>query len=198
MSAGLVVKKRTDTGKRYCKKLRANKQLPGIIYGLKKEAVPVEFSLEDLLVHLQNKEKVFNVNIDNKEEHLIVKEIQYDTLEGKFYHVDFYRIELDKKVKVKVPVNFIGVPKGTKMGGRWRTAVEEISISCLPDDIPKSIPVNVENIGLNEKIKIKELKLSDKVTIEEKPEKIITGVFIKKGRLKEEEKKEEEAKEKVK
>ena len=177
--ASIVVQERTMLGKGACKKLRSQGNIPGIIYGLKKDVLPIQFTLENLLVHLY-KTKIFELKFDNHSEDVMIKDIHYDTFGEKIYHVDFIRIDKTVKIHAEVPIVFVGVPKATLSGGVWGKHLQHVEIACLPGDIPKNISLNVESLRIGEQIHVKDLLVPEGATIITDAKLLVTLVSEKK------------------
>lgn len=174
--ASIAVEKRSLIGKNACKKLRAKGRIPGIVYGLKKEVLPIELSLEEFLPWLKKREKIFQFQLDNRQEDVMLKELHHDTFSDIIYHVDFCRIDMNVKITVNIPINFIGIPKGVKSGGSMQKMLQDLHISCLPVAIPESIPLNVEKLDIGEHVRVKELVLASGLEVTNDPEDIVVTV----------------------
>jgi large subunit ribosomal protein L25 len=106
-------------------------------------------------------------------------ETQFDPVKGTLLHVDLMRIAMDRKLKVSVPVHVTGEAKGVKtQGGILEVVAREVEIECLPADIPDQITVSVENLMLNEAIRISDLQqgLGEKVQLTGDPHSVIVHV----------------------
>ena len=102
---------------------------------------------------------LFDLSLDGKSEKVLVKEVQYDHLGMEVIHVDFARVSLDEKVKVTVPVELKGTPKGEADGGVLQQIISELEVECLVTEIPEAIRHNVNEMALNDVVHIKDLKL---------------------------------------
>lgn len=176
MTTSLSVKKRTLIGRNACKKLRTSGEIPGIIYGEKKEIVPISFSKDSFLPYLRRREVVTKLDLDGKVENTLIKEIQYDALGDHIVHVDFHRISLDKKISISIALQFVGTPKGVHAGGVWDTQIREINVQCFPNHIPDPIVIDIEKLELGQKLCVKDIKIPDNVTLETDKEKIVVSV----------------------
>ncbi|MCR5257937.1 MAG: 50S ribosomal protein L25, partial [Desulfovibrio sp.] len=76
-------------------------------------------------------------------------------------HIDYYGVDLEKEVKVEVPLVFTGTAKGVKLGGMLETYREEVLISAKPLDMPHSITVDVTDLGVNQSITVEKLQLPE-------------------------------------
>ena len=81
---------------------------------------------------------IFNIDIHGVESPVMIVDWQYEPFKSTLLHVDLKRIDLSKRVTVKVPVHTQGDPLGVKVqGGLHEMITREIEIECLPDDIPE-------------------------------------------------------------
>ena len=79
---------------------------------------------------------------------------QHDPIKGRLLHVDLKRIDLTKRIAVKVPVHTVGDPKGVKLqGGLHEVITREIEIECLPDEIPEAFTVEVAELMIGQSIR---------------------------------------------
>ena len=83
-----------------------------------------------------------------------------------FLHADFYEVALDKAIHVKVHVELVGVPVGVKTdGGLLEFVTRELTVSCLPLDIPKKFVVDISNLPMNGEVRVSAIPVPDKVRI---------------------------------
>ena len=80
-------------------------------------------------------------------------------------HFDLYEVEAGKLLRTLVGIKLEGAPSGVRDGGVLETGVVEIEIECLPRDLPPRIIVDVSNLGVNESIHVRDLKLPDAVKV---------------------------------
>jgi large subunit ribosomal protein L25 len=125
-----------------------------------------------------NDENVFiNLQIEDegksKDRMSIIKDIQIDPLTRQIIHIDFYEINMDHKLTVDVPIHFKGTPKGIKLGGELQTLKKEISLSCLPSILPDHIDVDISGLNVGEAFRVRDLRLSEAMTILESEDAIL-------------------------
>ncbi len=167
---------RTDRGSRKAQALRASGRLPGIIYGRKQDAVAVELpgALTEAAIH--RGAHILDLVIEGKTEKVLVQDVQYDYLQAEIEHVDLLRVDPNQTVKVKVPLDFRGTPKGTKEGGILETQITELELEVLVTAIPDIIRVNVENLELHGAIHAKDVALPEGAKLVNPPEQILVQV----------------------
>ncbi len=162
---------REDAGKGASRRLRRLEgQTPGIIYG--GEAAPVNIQLlhKDLVKQLENEafySHVITINVGDKSEEVLLKDLQRHPAKPLVLHADFLRVDKNKKVTVKAPLHFMNedTSKGVKVqGGIVSHNMTELEISCLPADLPEFIEIDLADVELGQTIHISDLTLPKGVT----------------------------------
>src|SRR6266576_3648021 len=158
-TANISVKVRSELGSRRNKRLRDAGFVPGVIYGHKEDVVPVTLPKKELVGHLNHGTHLFALAIDGKNENVLVKDVQYDHLGIEVIHVDFARVDLNEKVKVTIPLELKGTPKGEADGGVLQQMVTDLEIECIVTEIPDMIRHNVTEMGMNSVLHLKDIHL---------------------------------------
>jgi len=172
----ISVTKRSNTGRKSTKQLRAEGKIPAILYGQKQDVIPLVVASEVFLKLTQKRDRLVKFELNGKEESAIIREVQYNSFGTKVLHIDFVRIDMHKKLKVSINIEYLGTPKGSSQGGVWEKSLRSLMISCLPSQIPESITVNVEHLNLGDMLRAKDIKLPDGCTLEIDPEIVATSV----------------------
>jgi large subunit ribosomal protein L25 len=184
----LKADKRDSTGKEAGNRLRKNGIIPAIVYKKAEKAVPIEVNLKDLfpILHTSAGENVIismevfsreNREKPDMEKTVIIKEMQYHPVKGDILHLDFQEISLTEKITVEIPIETKGDPVGVKSdGGILDHPIKELSIECLPTDIPGKISVNVENLKIGDSIRVKDLDIPSNITVLDDPEQTVVSV----------------------
>jgi large subunit ribosomal protein L25 len=159
----LEVTPRQELGSRANKRLRDQGLLPGVIYGHKEAIVPIKMPQKQVAHHLGQGAHVFALKLEGKSENVLVKDVQYDYLGTNVIHVDFTRVSLDERVKVSVPIELKGEPKGQEDGGVLTQVMASIVVECRVLDIPEVIRHNVSEMKLDDVLHVKEIKFPDDV-----------------------------------
>ena len=175
-SAQVTARTRGELGSRANKKLRDAGLLPGVVYGHKEAVVPVTLPRKEVVTHLNHGAHLFDLNLDGKSEKVLVKEVQYDHLGTEVIHVDFARVSLDEKVKVTVPLELKGTPKGAADGGVLQQIIARIEVECLVTEIPEIVRHNVAEMALNDVLHLNQLKLPAGVRLLQDGELIVATV----------------------
>ncbi len=162
------------TGSRASRRLRANGQLPGVVYGLGKEPQPVTVEFTDLrgaLTTSAGMNAVFTLDIEGSTETVLVRDVQRDPIRRVVTHADFLRVDPDQKVRVSVPIELLGEPREVlDAGGLIEQAMFELEVEVAPDDIPESIGADVSEMTLDTRVAVGDLVLPEGVTSAVDPE----------------------------
>jgi large subunit ribosomal protein L25 len=175
-SAQVTAKSRSELGSRANRRLRESGVLPGVIYGHKEAIVPVSLPRKEVVDHLNHGAHLFDLALDGKSEKVLVKEVQFDHLGIEVIHVDFARVSLDEKVKVNVPVELKGTPKGEADGGVLQQIINSLEVECLVTEIPEVIRHLVSEMALNDVVHIRDLKLPEGVRVLQDGDLIVATV----------------------
>jgi large subunit ribosomal protein L25 len=166
------VERRSETGKNACNRLREKDLIPAVLYGggSGTEAVSLSVPRKSLLglfrkgLH-QNAVFLLQLKGTDEKRHVMVRDVTVSPLTRALIHVDFVRILLDRKLKVKVPVETVGIAPGVKAGGLLDVVTRELEIECLPADIPSSIKVDISGLEAGGVLRVAELDLGDKLRV---------------------------------
>ncbi len=158
-TAQITAKARAELGSRANKRLRDAGQVPGVVYGHKQAVIPVKLPKKELVGYIEKGAHVFSLALDGSTETVLVKEVQYDHLGIEVVHVDFARVDLNERVKVTVPLELKGTPKGETDGGVLSQVLADLEIECVVTEIPDAIRHNVSDMGLDSALHIKDITL---------------------------------------
>jgi large subunit ribosomal protein L25 len=185
---------RKEVGKKIAKKLRNQGQIPAIIYGAKKESIPIALSQSDVKAILKTEKgenTVVKIQRDNLDVDAMLKEVQYDYLSETIIHADFIRIDLNIPVTVSVPIVTRGEPIGVKTeDGFFDFMTREVKIRCLPTQIPSRYVVDAAPLHVGQSIKAEDLELGEDIKLLSDSHTVICAVT---GKAREEEPEEEVA-----
>jgi large subunit ribosomal protein L25 len=171
MAIELNAELRADQGKGASRRLRHTDKLPAIIYGAGKDAVNLMLTQRDVRAVMKNQvfySSIVHLKVAGKTEQVVLRDIQHHPYKVDIMHMDFQRVDANKKLHIHVPLHFINEDKspGVKLeGGIVSHVVIEIEVECLPKDIPEFIEVDVSGLHTNHAIHLSELKMPAGVEI---------------------------------
>ncbi len=172
---------RDSRGKNEARRLRVKGSMPAVVYGGEAGPAAVAVNPKDLNKILHSKtghNTIFNLSIGGKETvPVMIVDWQHDPIKENLLHVDLKRIDLTKRIAVKVPVVTQGDPKGVKLqGGIHEIITREIEIECLPDEIPEEFVVNVTELMIGQSVRASEIALSGSVKLLSPGDAVISHV----------------------
>ena len=159
----LKAQNRAQLGTRAMKRLRGLGQMPAVIYGHKQAVLPIAVDLKEVTKQLDSGAYIFELDLDGVTETVMVKEAQYDYLGIVLLHVDFARVSLDERVKVTIPLELRGTPKGEADGGKLQQLIAELEVECRVIEIPEFLRYNVTEMGMDSTLHIKDIPLPENV-----------------------------------
>jgi large subunit ribosomal protein L25 len=149
---------RTGFGKSATRQLRSQGLVPGVIYGGEKEinfTAPAP-ALKNLVYTPSF--QLADVVIDGKTYRTILKDLQFDKVNDSLIHIDLLELVDNKKVIADIPLKFVGVSPGVKDGGKLVIKIKSLKVKTLPKHLKENIDVSIENLLLNENIRVEDVK----------------------------------------
>jgi large subunit ribosomal protein L25 len=146
--------KRANLGKSDAKRLRADSNVPCVLYGGKDQ---VHFYSPMILFRdlVYTPEAAFvKLNIEGEEYSAILQDIQFHPVSEIILHADFLLLTDDKPIKMDIPVRFTGTSPGVVAGGKLVVKLRSVKIKALPDKMPDSITLDISGISLGKSIKV--------------------------------------------
>ena len=167
MEAILEATIRESRGKNEARRTRREGRVPGVLYGAagdasrtEAKAIAVEPKALLKILHSQSgANTLISLKLDGEgDARVLVKEYQIDPVTHQILHADFYRINMNRALRVTIPVIVKGEPKGVKQqGGILEFIRREIEIECLPADIPEHVEIDVSELMLHQGIRVREI-----------------------------------------
>ena len=148
-------------GKNEARRVRVTGNIPAVVYGAKKESVAITVSPKQInkILHSDTGHNtIFDLQLNGGKEKVMIVDWQYEPLKGHLLHIDMKRIDMNKTIRVSVPIVLVGESAGVKQqGGIMDQILREVEIDCLPTDIPSHIDVDVSQLVFGEVIRVKDL-----------------------------------------
>jgi large subunit ribosomal protein L25 len=179
---------RETRGKNEARRLRVKGFAPAVLYGSDSPAVAVSISPKDInkILHSNTGHNtIFNLSVRGGEDTpVMIVDWQSDPVKENLLHVDLKRIDLTKRIAVKVRVHVAGEPKGVKLqGGLLEVITREVEIECLPDEIPESYTVDVTELMIGQNLRASEIPLGGSVKLVSPPEQVVAHVVTLKAEV---------------
>ena len=158
-------RKREALGTGASRRLRRSGGVPGIVYGGDRGPVNIVLDHKEIHQHLSSEAfhaSILTLKLEGSPEEVLLRAFNMHPWQGRVQHVDFQRVSKDKKIHMKVPLHFVNaeVSPGVKEhGGVANHVINEINITCFPDDLPEFIQVDMGHLDIGKSIHVNELKL---------------------------------------
>ncbi len=152
------------------RRLRKAGRVPGIVYG-GKEPMLIDVDHNNLYHALRSEAfhaSILSLDLDGKKEQVLLRDFQMHPFRQQVLHIDFQRVQADKKIHMKVPLHFVNAEDapGVKVGGGIISHVlNEMEIACLPADLPAAIEVDLSSLDLGHSIHVSDIKLPKGVEV---------------------------------
>jgi large subunit ribosomal protein L25 len=172
---------RLTRGKNEARRLRVKGLAPAVLYGSGGPSVAVAVKPAEVTRILHSNtghNTIFNLLVqDGEATPVMIVDWQTDPVRENLLHVDLKRIDLTKRINVKVRVQTTGDPKGVKIqGGLLEVITREIEIECLPDDIPELYTMDVAELMIGQNLRASDIPLGGSVKLVSSPEQVIAHV----------------------
>jgi len=167
----LIAEPRSDSGKGASRRLRHQGLVPAIVYGGDSDPVQISITHNKFMHELDHETiytQVVELQVGDKTEEVILRDLQRHPYKNKVLHADFFRIDKNTPIKIVVPIHVLNTEEcvGVKMdGGMVTQVVTEIEIIALPKDLPESLEIDVENLHLGESLHLSDIKMPEGVEL---------------------------------
>ena len=168
MDTTLEAVARESRGKNEARRLRVSGQIPAVVYGGGQESQAVAVSPKELsrLLHSEaGLNTLIDLTVGGATTKVIVKDFLLQPVTQQLMHADFYRVDVNKKVQVKVAVRLHGEPRGVKLqGGVLDFVHREVEVETLPTEIPEHIDIDVANLMIGDGVYVRDVADGQKWT----------------------------------
>ncbi len=159
----LNVSIRDGKGTSFVRRLRLEAKVPAVLYHSGLEATSLSIEKKELYKALKTGQFIFEVNVNDKNQFVLVKEVQYHPVTDEIIHVDFQQVKEDQKISLEVPLRTEGEAEGVKAGGILVQLVNVVTINCKPSNVPEALTINVETLEMNSSLLVKDIELQEDV-----------------------------------
>lgn len=167
----LVAELRDDQGKGASRRLRRQGKIPAILYGGGRAPRALLLDHNKVLQQLDHEafySSILTIKVGDKTQAAILKDVQRHPAKRHVLHMDMQRIVEDEKIRMNVPIHFVGEQSapGVKLaGGSVSRMITDVEISCLPRDLPEYLEVDISKLELDDMLYLSDIKLPDGVDI---------------------------------
>lgn len=162
---------RATEGRGASRRMRRVGKAPGIVYGGTVKPTPIELDHNALFHALRNEafhSSILTMKLDGAATKVLLRDVQMHPFRNEILHVDFQRVDENRRIHVKVPLHFINgeISPAVKLNSAIVSHVTtEVDISCLPKDLPEFIEVDLSQLDVGHSIHVSALNLPAGVTV---------------------------------
>ena len=161
----LNVNIREGKGTSSARRIRLKDQIPAILYHSGLDAISLSVDKKELYKALKTGQVIFEVIVKDKNQFVLVKDVQYHPVNDNIMHIDFQKVKEDEKISLEVPLRVIGEAEGVQAGGILVQIVNTITVKCKPTTIPEALIIDVTDLELNSSLSVKDIQLAADVEI---------------------------------
>ena len=154
---------RKEHGTSAARRARLQNKVPAVVYHSGVEATPLSVDKISLNKALRTGQMIFEVNVEDKNQFVLVKEIQYHPVTDEIIHIDFQKVKEDEKISLEVAIRSAGEAQGVKLGGLLVQMLNSVTIKCKPAEIPEFIEIDVTDMEMNTNLFVKDITLPEDV-----------------------------------
>jgi large subunit ribosomal protein L25 len=162
---------RSTEGRGASRRMRLAGKAPGIVYGGKSAPEPIELDHNALFHALRNEAfhaSILTMKLGGAATKVLLRDVQMHPFKNEILHVDFQRIDENRKIHMKVPLHFANgenSPAVKVSGAIVSHVLTELDVSCLPKDLPEFIEVDLAALDVGRSVHVSALTLPSGVTV---------------------------------
>ncbi|MFO0889847.1 MAG: 50S ribosomal protein L25 [Isosphaeraceae bacterium] len=168
--------KNKGTGSRVARRLREQGRIPAVIYGHKQEVVPITLAHDDVWDMIKAASHLAELDLGNKTETVLIRDVQWDNLGKAILHLDFARVSAEELIETEVNLEVRGHAPGVAEGGILELLFHSLTVKCPAGSIPDSLKLDVSNVKLGEGLYVRDLVLPQGITVEAEPDTLVLHV----------------------
>jgi large subunit ribosomal protein L25 len=177
--SALTATKRTVTGKQVGQLRRAG-QLPAVLYGPGTEPLSIQLNAKEAgqVIRKIKGTQLVDLTVDDKPFKVLLQELQRDSIKGFFLHVDFYAVDMNRTLRVKVPLHLTGTSYAVvSLSGVLVHGITEIEIECLPADLPAGLVIDLGMLKeIGSALHVKDVPLPAAIKVLTNPDDLVARV----------------------
>ena len=186
MKIEVSAKKRELQGTGASRRLRNAGKVPGIVYGGDANPVNIELDHKDLAQNLSREAfhaSILTLDLEGKKEAVLLRSFNMHPFKLQVQHIDFQRVSKDRKIHMKVPLHFVNAEQSQavkEQGGVVSHVLNELNITCLPDDLPEFIEIDLSTATVGYSVHARDILLPKGVeaVLHKKENPVVVSVLV--------------------
>ena len=182
MNLTIPTQPREAFGKNASYRIRQSGRIPAILYGEGRPNLALVLDKKDVIRILKSEtglNTLFKITIEDGERDVMIKDVQINPLTDQLIHADLIQIDMNKAVRVEVPIELVGEAVGVKTeGGFIDFMTRELMVECLPAMIPEHLTVDVSGLHLHQSIKVSDVALPEGIKLITDPGAVVALVQV--------------------
>jgi large subunit ribosomal protein L25 len=182
-SETLKIIPRPSTGKGAARKLRTKGMIPAIVYGPETEPMPVAVNRKEVeaIATRTGKKRLLRLVMEDVggktwEGISLLKDFAVHPVERRVIHADFYIADKTRRITIHIPINLVGEAQGVLAGGELQQFKHRVRVSCLPDQLPEKIDVDISSLKVGASIRVGDLLVPEGVVIRERLDQAVVYI----------------------
>jgi len=184
---------RTTEGRGASRRMRRAGKAPGIVYGGTNAPQPIELDHNALFHALRNEAfhaSILTMNLAGSVTKVLLRDVQMHPFKNEILHVDFQRVDENRKIQMKVPLHFVNgesSPAVKVSGAIVSHVVTELNVTCLPRDLPEFIEVDLSTLDVGHSLHVSALQLPAGVSVQKrgKLDPVVAAAVVPKAQVEE-------------
>ena len=172
----LKTEPRATMGTNASRHARAEGKVPAVLYGKGEPTQHLWVDGHALEIAIRSGGRMLDLEVSGKAQPSFLREVQRDAIEDTLIHADFHHVRMDQVLRARVPLHFKGVAAGILEGGIVTQILHEITVECLPADLPEAVDCPIAHLKLDQAMHLKDLPLPPRVKAVGEPEILLVHV----------------------
>src|SRR5215510_6970120 len=156
-------------------------RVPGVIYGDSKDPITISVDHAELKRRIYAGRfltTIYEIELDGAKHRVIPRDYQLDAVKDLPVHVDFLRLGVGAKIRVRIPVKVLNADQspGVKRGGTVNIVTHAVEVQCAPEDIPESIDVDISSLEINYSKHLSDIALPKSLRVVERTDPTLVTI----------------------
>lgn len=175
----LIASPRKDLKKSVKRQLRQSGKIPAVVYGKTVDNTPIHVEEKDFskMLREHGRNTLVKLMWGEANSTVMIGEVQTDSLKNDILHVDFYQVNMNKKVTTEIPIEWNGEAAGVKEGGVLQTQYRTIEVTSLPGDIPEKFTVDISSLGIGDSLTAGDLNIAKGIDVQLPDDAVLVSVL---------------------